>query len=106
MAWVLFAQQNTVKTANRNSRINFYFVTAFYSLYDICIAYPRTHKHKQVEHDRYVSPRDTQNSELLPAMNCFATSQMTMPAVTLTFKECLVPNCGISRQPSARSTTS
>ena len=35
---MLFAQQNTVKTANRNSRINFYFVTAFYSLYDICIA--------------------------------------------------------------------
>ena len=38
MAWVLFAQQNTVKTAIRNSRINFYFVTAFYSLYDICMA--------------------------------------------------------------------
>ena len=38
MAWVLFAQQNTVKTAIRNSRINFYFVTDFYSLYDICIA--------------------------------------------------------------------
>ena len=31
MAWVLFSQQNTVKTANQNSRINFYFVTAFYS---------------------------------------------------------------------------
>ena len=30
MAWVPFAQQNTVKTANRNSRINFYFVTSFY----------------------------------------------------------------------------
>ena len=38
MARVLFAQQNTVKTANRNSIINFYFVTDFYSLYDICIA--------------------------------------------------------------------
>ena len=38
MAWVLFAQQNTVKTAKRNSRINFYFVTTFYSLYDICMA--------------------------------------------------------------------
>ena len=38
MAWVLFAQQNTVKTANRNSRINFYFVTAFYRIDDICIA--------------------------------------------------------------------
>ena len=37
MAWVLFAQQNTVKTAIRNSRINFYFVTSFYSLYDICM---------------------------------------------------------------------
>ena len=42
MAWVLFAQQNTVKTANRNSRINFYFVTAFYSLYDICMADKKT----------------------------------------------------------------
>ncbi len=31
MAWVLFSQQNTVKTANQNSRINFYFVTCFYS---------------------------------------------------------------------------
>ena len=31
-------QQNTVKTANQNSRINFYFVTCFYSLYDICMA--------------------------------------------------------------------
>ena len=30
MAWALFAQQNTVKTANLNSRINFYFVTDFY----------------------------------------------------------------------------
>ena len=37
MARVLFAQQNTVKTANRNSKINFYFVTVFYSLYDICM---------------------------------------------------------------------
>ena len=38
MAWVQFAQQNTVKTANQNSKINFYFVTSFYSLYDICMA--------------------------------------------------------------------
>ena len=37
-ARVLFAQQNTVKTANQNSRINFYFVTDFYPLYDICMA--------------------------------------------------------------------
>ena len=37
MAWVLFAQQNTEKTAKRNSIINFYFVTSFYSLYDICM---------------------------------------------------------------------
>ena len=37
MAWVLFAQQNTEKTANLNSIINFYFVTAFYSLCDICM---------------------------------------------------------------------
>ena len=35
---MLFAQQNTVKTANRNSIINFYFVTAFYLIDDICIA--------------------------------------------------------------------
>ena len=42
MAWVLFAQQNTVKTANRNSKINFYFVTSFYSLCDICIADTKT----------------------------------------------------------------
>ena len=38
MAWVLFVQQNTEKTANRNSRINFYFVTGFYSKYNICIS--------------------------------------------------------------------
>ena len=37
MAWVLFAQQNTVKTANQNSKTDFYFVTGFYSLYDICM---------------------------------------------------------------------
>ena len=35
---MLFAQQNTIKTAFRFSRIDFYFVTAFYSLYDICMA--------------------------------------------------------------------
>ena len=39
---MLFAQQNTVKTANRNSRIDFYFVTAFYSLYDIFMADKKT----------------------------------------------------------------
>lgn len=37
MAWVLFAQQNTEKTAKRNSIINYYFVTSFYSLCDICM---------------------------------------------------------------------
>ena len=37
MAWVLFAQQNTVKTAKRNSIINYYFVTDFYRLDNICI---------------------------------------------------------------------
>ena len=36
------AQQNTVKTANLNSRINFYFVTCFYSLYDICMVDKKT----------------------------------------------------------------
>lgn len=39
MAWVLFARQNTVKSANLNSIIDFYFVTGFYSLYDICMPY-------------------------------------------------------------------
>ena len=43
MAWVLFAQQNTVKTAIRNSKINFYFVTCFYSLDDICISDMKTY---------------------------------------------------------------
>ena len=38
MAWEPFTQQNTEKTAKRNSRMKFYFVTCFYSLYDICIA--------------------------------------------------------------------
>ena len=36
MAWVLFAQQNTVKTTKRNSIIIF-FVTDFYRLDNICI---------------------------------------------------------------------
>ena len=30
---------------------------------------------------------------------------MTIPAVTATFIECFVPNCGISMQPSDASTT-
>ena len=42
MAWVLLERKNTVKTAIRNSRINFYFVTCFYSLDDICISYMKT----------------------------------------------------------------
>ena len=37
MALGLFAQQNTVKTTKRNSIINFYFVTDFYRLDNICI---------------------------------------------------------------------
>ena len=37
MAWVLFVRKNTVKTAIRISIINFYFVTSFYSLDDICM---------------------------------------------------------------------
>ena len=36
------SQQNTIKTAIQNSIINFYFVTAFYSLYDICKADKKT----------------------------------------------------------------
>ena len=36
------SQQNTIKTAIQNSIINFYFVTAFYSLYDICMADKKT----------------------------------------------------------------
>ena len=42
MAWVLFVRKNTVKTAIRISRINFYFVTSFYSLDDICISDMKT----------------------------------------------------------------
>ena len=38
MAWGLFAQQNTIKTAFRFSRINFYFVTCFYYFDNICIS--------------------------------------------------------------------
>ena len=34
---MLFSRLNSVKTANRNSRIDFYFVTAFYRLDDICM---------------------------------------------------------------------
>ena len=37
MAWVLFAQQNTVKTTKRTSINKFYFVTDFYRLDNICI---------------------------------------------------------------------
>ena len=40
---MLSAHHNTVKTANRNSIINFYFVTGFYSKYDICIVLPFGH---------------------------------------------------------------
>ena len=52
------AQQNTVKTANLNSIINFYFVTRFYSLYDICM----------VDGTRYLN-----NSEWLPKRRSFIT---------------------------------
>ena len=37
---------------------------------------------------------------------CLANSQITMPAVVLTLRECLVPNWGISMQPWEASTTS
>ena len=56
MAWVPFAQQNTVKTANLNSRINFYFVTSFYSLYDICMVDSNT---QQIEYELMVPLRGT-----------------------------------------------
>ena len=56
MARVLFSQQNTVKTAKRNSRINFYFVTSFYSLYDICIA---DTNNQQIEYELWVPLRGT-----------------------------------------------
>ena len=39
---MLFAQQNTVKTANQDSIINFYFVTGFYYLNNICMVDIRT----------------------------------------------------------------
>ena len=42
MALVLLVRKNTVKTAIRISRINFYFVTCFYSLDDICISDMKT----------------------------------------------------------------
>ena len=32
------AKQNPTKTARKISKTDFYFVTHFYSLYDICIA--------------------------------------------------------------------
>ena len=35
--------EKTIKTAFRFSIIDFYFVTAFYSLYDICMATARRH---------------------------------------------------------------
>ena len=35
--WVLFTQQNTEKTANLNSIINFYFVICFYYFDNICM---------------------------------------------------------------------
>ena len=38
----IFVQQNTVKIANLNSIINFYFVTCFYSLYDMCMVDMKT----------------------------------------------------------------
>ena len=38
-----FAQQNTVKTANQDSIINFYFVTGFYYLNNICMVDIRTY---------------------------------------------------------------
>ena len=37
--------------------------------------------------------------------NILANSQITIPAVTETLSECLVPNCGISIEPSQASTT-
>ena len=43
MTWVLFLRQNAVKTVIRNSIINFYFVTDFYSLDDICISDMKTY---------------------------------------------------------------
>ena len=42
-------QQNHTKTARQISRINFYFVTAFYSLYDICMVDMRGSKLKNSE---------------------------------------------------------
>ena len=42
MALGLFAQQNTIKTAFRFSIIDFYFVTAFYRLDNICMKDKKT----------------------------------------------------------------
>ena len=53
--WVLFAQQKTLKTANKNSIINFYFVTCFYSKYDICMVDKKTVISKSVLKLNYVA---------------------------------------------------
>ena len=55
MARVLFAQQNTEKTANLNSRINFYFVTSFYRLDNICIVGRKTCFFKQEDIEPFYS---------------------------------------------------
>ena len=45
-------------------------------------------------------------AEAYKVFNCLNRSQMTIPAVTDTFSECLVPYWGISMQPSLWSITS
>ena len=38
----MYILASRIRLPIRNSRINFYFVTAFYSLYDICMADKKT----------------------------------------------------------------
>ena len=56
-----------------------------------------------VRHLRLFPYKETENYNVL---SCLNKSQMTMPAVTDTFSECLVPYWGISIQPSLWSITS
>ena len=55
---------------------------------------------------RYPRLAPYKETEDYKVFNCLNRSQMTIPAVTDTFSECLVPYWGISMQPSLWSITS
>ena len=61
--------ENTVKTANLNSRINFYFVTCFYSLYDIC---NRRNANNKTNPQAYVITKKTVISKSVLKLNSVA----------------------------------